>query len=262
MSRILTGSNKMLISTVLLDIEGTTTPIDFVYETLFPYARTRSKDFIARHKADEEVRAAIADLFDAHAQGRSADLPPLRYSYNLDEGQIEAITAYCHWLMDRDSKLTPLKSLQGMIWEEGYRSGELKSIVFPDVAPNLRLWREQGKAVCIYSSGSVLAQKLLFEHTERGDLTGFIYDFFDTTVGHKTEQGSYRRIAESLRREPSKILFISDAIVELDAARGAGFHTLLCARPGNSPLPDSSVHDIIHTFDEVSALAEKMNLKG
>ena len=223
----------------------------------------RTKDFITRHKANEEVRAAIEDLFDAHSQDQNAeDLPPLRHSSNLDEKQIEAITSYCHWLMDRDSKLTPLKTLQGMIWEEGYRSGELKSIVFPDVAPNLRRWREQGKEVCIYSSGSVLAQKLLFEHTEQGDLTSFIHDFFDTTVGRKTEQESYMRIADSLRRKPSEILFISDAIAELDAARGAGFQTLLCVRPGNSPLPGPSAHDTIHTFDEVSALTEKMNLKG
>jgi len=255
-------TNKMLISTMLLDIEGTTTPVDFVYKILFPYARVRLKDFITRHKADEEVRAVVADLLAARAQDKSADLPPLHYSYSLGEGQMEDIVAYCHWLMDHDRKLTPLKTLQGMIWEKGYRSGELKAVVFPDVAPNLRRWREQGKAVCIYSSGSVLAQKLLFEHTEQGDLTKFIYDFFDTTVGHKTEHGSYRRIAESVRRKPSEILFISDVIAELDAARSAGFQTLLCARPGNSPLPDSSVHHIIHTFDEASALDRKMNLKG
>ncbi|MDT4953613.1 MAG: enolase-phosphatase [Acidobacteriota bacterium] len=244
----------MPISTILLDIEGTTTPIDFVYQILFPYARERLKDFITRHRADEEVRSIVSDLFAEHAQDKSTDLPPLRYSDNLDEEQIEAIAAYCHWLMRHDRKLTPLKTLQGKIWEEGYRSGELKSEVFPDVLPNLRRWREQGKTVCIYSSGSVLAQKLLFAHTGQGDLTKFVHDFFDTNVGHKTEQGSYTRIA-GLLGKPSEILFISDVVAELDAAQAAGFQTLLCVRPGNPQQPDSSVHDIIHTFDDVLPVA-------
>jgi enolase-phosphatase E1 len=242
----------MPTSTILLDIEGTTTPIDFVYQVLFPYARARLKDFITRHREDEEIHSIVAALFDEHAKDNSIDLPPLRYSDKLDEEQVETIAAYCHWLIDHDRKLTPLKTLQGQIWEEGYHSGELKSEVFPDVAPNLRRWREQGKTICIYSSGSVLAQKLLFAHTAEGDLTKFIHAFFDTNVGHKTEPGSYLKIAELLRRNPSEILFISDVIAELDAAREAGFETLLCVRPGNHPQPDSSVHNTIHTFDEVS----------
>ena len=245
----------MPISTILLDIEGTTTPIELVYQTLFPFARARLKDFIARHQADDKMRSIIADLFDAHAQEESADLPPLRYSENLDEEQIEAVAAYCRWLMDHDRKVTPLKTMQGKIWEEGYRSGELKGEVFPDVAPSLRRWREHGKRVCIYSSGSVLAQKLLFAHTEQGDLTQLMQDFFDTRVGPKTEQESYRKIAELLREQPSEILFISDVTAELDAARAAGFQTLLCVRQGNRPQSGSPVHDTIHTFDEALAVA-------
>lgn len=245
----------MPISTILLDIEGTTTPIDFVYQILFPYARARLKDFIKRNLADEEVRSIVMDLYDEHAKDKSIDLPPLRCSDNLDEGQIEAIAVYCHWLMEHDRKLTPLKTIQGKIWEEGYRSGKLKSIIFPDVAPNLRRWREQGKAICIYSSGSVLAQKLLFTHTEQGDLTEFIHDFFDTNVGHKTEPESYTGIAELLRRSPSEIMFISDVVAELNAARAAGFQTLFCVRPGNRPQPDSSVHEMIYTFDEALTIA-------
>lgn len=247
------GQTVMPTSTILLDIEGTTTPIDFVYQILFPFARARLKDFITRHKEDEELRSIVSDLFAEHAADKSADLPPLRYSDKLDEGQIEAIAAYCHWLIDHDRKVTPLKTLQGKIWEEGYSSGELKSKVFADVSPNLRRWQEQGQTICIYSSGSVLAQKLLFAHTAEGDLTKFIHAFFDTNVGHKREPGSYLRIAGLLRRNPSEILFISDVIAELDAAQGAGFQTLLCVRPGNHPQPDSSVHNTIHTFDEVSS---------
>lgn len=244
----------MPISTILLDIEGTTTPIDFVYQILFPYARARLKDFITRHKADEEIRSIVADLCDEQRRDKSVNLPTLRCSNDLDEEQIEAIVAYGQWLIDQDRKVTSLKTLQGKIWEEGYRSGELKGEVFPDVAPNLRRWREQGKTVCIYSSGSVLAQKLLLAHTGQGDLTKFIHDFFDTRVGHKTEPGSYTKIADLLRK-PSEILFISDVLAELDAARAAGLRTRLCVRPGNPRQPDSSVHDTIYTFDEVLAVA-------
>jgi enolase-phosphatase E1 len=240
----------MTISTILLDIEGATTPIDFVYQILFPYARMHLKDFITRHKADEEVRSIIAELFVEYAKDKSAALPSLRSSDNLDENQVESIVTYSQWLMDQDRKSTPLKTLQGKIWEEGYRSGELKGQVFPDVPPNLRRWHEQGKIICVYSSGSVLAQKLLFAHTEHGDLTEFISDFYDTNIGHKTERSSYARIAGFLRK-PSEILFISDTVAELDAARAAGLQTRLSVRPGNRLQPGSSVHDTIHTFDEV-----------
>lgn len=245
----------MTASTVLLDIEGTTTPIDFVYKVLFPYARARMEDFITRHRDDEEVRRIVADLFDEHARDESPDLPPLRRAGESDEGLTVGIVAYLRWLMDRDRKVTPLKTLQGRIWEEGYGSGELKGEVFADVTPNLKRWRDAGKTIGVYSSGSVLAQKLLFAHTPEGDLTEFIQDFFDTNVGHKSEQRSYTTIAELLRRRPSEVLFISDVTAELDAARAAGLQTLLCVRPGNSPQPDAHAHEIIHTFDEAMAVA-------
>ena len=251
---MLSGSfNEMPVRTILLDIEGTTTPIDFVYKILFPYARARLKDFIERHLADEEVRSIVADLIREYAQDKSTDLPSLSIPDSPHEGQIDAIVAYCHWLMDHDRKATPLKTLQGRIWEEGYRSDELKSEVFPDVAPNLRGWHAQGKAICIYSSGSVLAQKLLFAHTGQGDLTDCINDYFDTGVGHKTEPDSYKKIA-ALLGKPSEIIFISDVVAELDAARAAGLQTLLCIRPGNRP-QSNSTHNAIHTFAEVLAVS-------
>jgi enolase-phosphatase E1 len=236
---------------ILLDIEGTTTPIDFVYQVLFPYARARMKDFIARHLADEEVRAALSELVREQAVDESPGLPHPSSSEHFDEAQLESLTSYCHRLMDDDRKLTPLKFIQGKIWEEGYRKGELLGEVFPDVLPNLRRWRERGVETCIYSSGSVLAQKLLFEHTAHGDLTGFIQHFFDTTAGHKAEPGSYTKIAGLVARRPGEIVFVSDVVVELDAAAGAGMQTLLCVRPGNHPQPDSSSHVAIRSFDEV-----------
>jgi enolase-phosphatase E1 len=243
----------MPVSTILLDIEGTTTPIDFVYQVLFPYARARLKDFLTRNLDDEEVRAAVSDLIDERASDVSPASHTPRPVGRPNETQMEAVVAYGQWLMDHDRKVTPLKTLQGKIWEEGYLSGELKGQVFPDVARNLRRWRDEGRTTCIYSSGSTLAQRLLFANTVEGDLTEFIHDYFDTRVGPKTEPGSYLKIAELLPRRPAAILFVSDVVAELDAAAAAGFQTLLCVRPGNRPQPDPDAHAATGTFDEVPA---------
>jgi enolase-phosphatase E1 len=246
-------SQDTRVSDILLDIEGTTTPIDFVYQVLFPFARARVKAFLRQHVFFEEVRADMARLLEEQAadERRGLEPPPLRGA-TLD-AQLESAVAYVHWLMDRDRKSTPLKSLQGRIWEEGYQSGELRSQVFPDVPVALERWTQQERDIGIFSSGSVLAQKLLFAHTEVGDLTRFIRAYFDTNIGAKQDPESYRRIATALQRLPSEILFISDVTAELDAAQSAGLKTLLCVRPGNRPQPATSAHPVIHTFAEVFA---------
>ncbi|MBV9927227.1 MAG: acireductone synthase [Acidobacteria bacterium] len=241
----------MTASTILLDIEGTTTPIDFVYKVLFPYARAHVGDFLARHADDEEVRAAAFELLAERAKDEGQPQSPSSAPGRLDESRLETVATYARRLIDEDRKLTPLKTIQGRIWEEGYRRGELKGQVFPDVERNLRRWREEGRTTCIYSSGSVLAQKLLFANTEAGDLTELIEDFFDTKVGHKTDPLSYLKIAELLPRRPAEVLFVSDVVAELDAAAGAGFQTRLCVRPGNHPQPDTHAHAKIRTLDEV-----------
>lgn len=242
---------KIAADAILLDIEGTTTPIDFVYEVLFPYARRRVKDFLARHLSSEEVRRDIAALYEEHAAdlGRGLDPPPLAGSSR--ESRLESIADYVHWLMDQDRKSTPLKSLQGRIWEEGYRSGQLRSRIFPDVPPAFERWRKQKKDICIYSSGSRLAQKLLFAHTEAGDLTGAIREYFDTGVGAKADPQSYHHIASALELRPSEIIFISDVTAELSAAHSAGMKTLLSMRPGNRPQPDRESYRLIQAFDEI-----------
>jgi enolase-phosphatase E1 len=156
--------------------------------------------------------------------------------------------------MDRDRKSTGLKSLQGKIWEEGYRSGELRSEVYPDVPPALERWRQEGVDVAIFSSGSVQAQRSLFRNTAAGDLTSLIRAYFDTTTGPKTAPQSYTLIAESLKRSPSEVLFISDVPAELDAARTAGMQTALCVRaPGSVPLAQG--HFVIHAFDQLDEKA-------
>lgn len=233
------------ITTFLLDIEGTTTPIDFVYQVLFPYARAHVRAYLAGHS--EEVSSEIATLLEENAEdARSGLNPPLIE----EDGPIDTLTAYIHWLMDRDRKTTALKSLQGKIWDEGYSKGELRSQVFEDVPRAFTRWRQQGKAICIYSSGSVLAQKLLFANTEAGDLTGHIGAFFDTRVGGKKDVESYARIASELNLAPRELAFISDVTAELDAANAAGFDTVLCVRPGNHSQP-ATAHPVIQSFDQI-----------
>lgn len=227
---------------ILLDIEGTTTPIAFVHDVLFSYARDHVREFLVANAEHEEVRADIALLHAEHADDVSnrSNPPPL-------------IADYVEWLIALDRKSTGLKSLQGKIWRQGYQDGSLKSQVFADVAPAFERWHVRELSINIFSSGSVLAQKLLFAHTEAGDLTRFIDDYFDTNVGKKGEAESYRRIAEKLNLPTEEILFISDVIDELTAAHEAGMKTLLSIRPGNIPQDNVKQYQYseILSFDQI-----------
>lgn len=212
---------------VLVDVEGTTTAIHFVYDVLFPFAEKRLDEACARQGEDEAVAAAVAQL---------------RQEYLEETLTATALPAfgngapYARHLMAEDRKSTGLKALQGLIWEEGYREGKLHAHVFPDVPPALRSWWEAGVRLRVFSSGSVLAQKLLFRHTEHGDLTLCFEGYHDTTTGPKREPRSYREIARSYGLPSSAILFLSDVREELDAAREAGMVTGLVRRPGNRPV--------------------------
>jgi enolase-phosphatase E1 len=239
------------ITSLLLDIEGTTTPIDFVYKVLFPYARTHVAEYLAAHLSSAGVRSDLAGLIEENAEDARRGLDPPVLEGPPETVSPDAVVAYVLWLMDSDRKTTPLKSIQGKIWEAGYNSGDLKSEVFEDVPRAFKRWREQGRSIYIYSSGSVLAQKLLFASTQFGDLTSFISDYFDTNVGGKKEAESYHRIAAALELQPSEILFVSDVIAELDAAESANFETVLCVRPGNHLQSSASGHMVIHSFDEI-----------
>ena len=237
---------------ILLDIEGTTTPIAFVHDVLFPFARARVRDYLANHSTSAEVLHDLARLREEHARDVAQQLdPPASGVLHADYAELDAIVAYIHWLMDHDRKSTGLKSLQGKIWEQGYRDGELKAEVFSDVPSALRRWHRTGLRVAIFSSGSVLAQKLLFAHTGAGDLKGFLDAYFDTTTGPKTESESFRRISSELKLDPRQLVFISDVTAELDAANDAGMHSLLCIRPGNLPQKAAHNRPTIWSFDEV-----------
>jgi enolase-phosphatase E1 len=241
------------VRAIILDIEGTTTPLSFVSETLFPYARQKLRVFLESHGTTPEGLALQARLRQSHAaEARDAvDLPP--WIEVTPEARIDSIVGYVSWLMDRDRKSTPLKDLQGRIWEEGYRAGELVGEVFADVPPALERWRNQRVQVGIFSSGSVLAQRLLFRHSSAGDLTSFLRWHFDTMTGPKTDVESYSRIAASTGVPAPAILFVSDVVRELDAATRAGMQTALSRRPGNTPAPGDHGHVAVDTFDDLFA---------
>jgi enolase-phosphatase E1 len=223
---------------VVLDIEGTTTPLTFVHDVLFPHARARLDEAVARRGSDPRIEEALQLLAEEHLRdlAEGHDIPA------FGDG-----AAYARWLMDRDRKSTGLKQLQGVIWEAGYRDGSLRSDLFADVPRALAAWHEAGVEVWIYSSGSVLAQRLLFGHTPWADLTPWIGGWHDTTTGPKLEPASYAAIAREIGVAPGEVLFLSDARRELDAAAAAGLATGLLRRPGN-PKDDPGPHPVYEDF--------------
>jgi enolase-phosphatase E1 len=236
------------VDLVLLDVEGTTTPMAFVYEVLFPFARTRLEPYLRRHSHDPQLLDTLASLrVEWQDDQQRGDAPP-----NWEAAAPMSAAAYLRWLMDRDRKSPALKRLQGEIWEAGFRSGALRGEVFADVAPAFERWRGSGIDIAIYSSGSTLAQRLIFGASSAGDLTPLISAFFDTAIGPKRSEGSYRRIAGATHRSPPAILFVSDVVEELDAALAAGCQILLAVRPGNRECEGREM-DTISSFDEIVA---------
>ena len=238
------------IQGILLDIEGTTTPVEFVYGVLFPYAARELSDFIHQHFRDPEIWRLLENLRKQRNSDSASGLAPPPWRDDPEEAEISSLVDYGRWLMKKDSKDPALKSLQGRIWQRGYARGELRGQVYPDVPKALQRWRKQGKGVYIYSSGSVLAQKLLFQSTAYGDLTLLLDGFFDTQVGTKTDPNSYRKISAQIRCEPQQVLFVSDAISELEGAESAGMHTALSIRSGDTA-PEPARFLAIQGFDEV-----------
>jgi enolase-phosphatase E1 len=245
------GLADLRVGAVLLDIEGTTTPIAFVHDTLFPFVRAKAPVWLTDRAGSPEHTEIVNALRAEHAldRQRGEDVPP--WSSDPRADPTTPVLAYVFWLMDRDRKSPPLKRLQGLIWERGYQTGTLKGIVYPDVPQALRRWRTAGIEVAIYSSGSETAQRRLFESTEAGDLTPLISQFFDTRFGPKRESASYQLIARALGREPHSVLFVSDLSAELRAAEEAGCRVLLSVRPGNRPAMDDAAFPAIQTFAEI-----------
>ena len=228
----MTQATQPPVRAVLLDIEGTTIPVSFVHDILFPYARKALPELLRSHGDDPAVQAQIAEIARL-----APGVPPLR--------QLEA------W-MDADAKVAPLKALQGMVWAQGYADGVLKAALYPDVTPALRCWAAAGLALAVYSSGSVAAQKLIYGHTTEGDLSSVFVGFYDLQMGGKRDAESYRRIVDDARWNAGDVLFLSDVVAELDAAASAGLRTCQIARPEDGTRPGTT-HPVAVTLAEVAA---------
>jgi enolase-phosphatase E1 len=205
-----------MIKAVVTDIEGTTSSLSFVKDVLFPYARRHMAKYIRQHAGEPELARLLDDVRDI--VGENLDLPGII-------NQLEK------WI-DEDKKITPLKALQGLLWETGYERGDFSGHIYPDAREQLERWQAQGVLIYVYSSGSVYAQKLLFGHTEYGDLNALFSGYFDTQVGAKSDSASYKQIAHEIKIEPGEILFLSDIEAELDAAKYAGMQTCWLVRDG------------------------------
>jgi enolase-phosphatase E1 len=222
-----------MIKAIVTDIEGTTSSILFVKDVLFPYARANMAGYVRSHADDPQVKPLLDDVCKEAGSQLSLE---------------QIIAQLIQWI-DEDKKVTPLKSLQGLIWEAGYRQGDFKGHLYPDAAEMLKSWKADGLDLYVYSSGSVYAQKLLFGHTEYGDLTPLFSGYFDTHIGGKRERQSYDNIAKQLDIPANRLLFLSDIKEELDAAKAAGFQTTWLVRD-SAPDPQAE-HRQVNNFDQI-----------
>lgn len=222
-----------MIEAILTDIEGTTSSISFVKDVLFPYARQRIAGFVTQNQQTPEIQQAILEVNKLTGKSQTLD---------------SFIHQLCQWI-DEDQKVTPLKAIQGLIWEEGYVQGDFHGHLYPDAYEGLQHWRDLGISLYVFSSGSIKAQKLLFGHTEFGDLTPWFKGYFDTTTGPKQDPSAYIAIAQAIGLGPDRILFLSDIEGELDAAASAGFKT--CQLVRDPSIPSSERHERVTRFDEI-----------
>lgn len=223
-----------MIKAILTDIEGTTSSLSFVKEVLFPYSRQHLAEFVRQHATEPAVASALSD---------AAKMMQLT-AYD----QTMVVAQLLRWI-DEDVKAGPLKILQGMIWQEGYRTSAFKGHIYPDALHHLRAWKAQGILLYVFSSGSVQAQKLLFGHTEYGDITALFSGYFDTQVGSKKSPAAYTSIADAMDIAPSNILFLSDIKEELDAASQAGMYTTWLVR--EQTIQTNSDHPLAADFDSI-----------
>lgn len=248
------------VQAIVVDIEGTVSSIQFVHEVMFPFASGAAERFLHDRWEDAEVQQAI-DQMAKDWSGTTSFSSPLdggKWRWNPEVPASSQPTAVAQWvrqLIADDSKTTGLKQLQGMIWKDGFHAGLLTAPLFSDVPPALQRWSDQGVQLAVYSSGSIAAQKLFFQHTSSGNLLSLFSNHFDTTTGGKRSSSSYRTIAERLQRDPSQLLFLSDVHEELTAAKEAGWQAVAVVRPGNAPLPPNCSIPTIHSFDELHVSA-------
>ena len=233
---------------ILLDIEGTTSSISFVYDVMFPYARKHFASYLAEHWNTPAVDAALPLLADDLA----ADSVEAMFGDDKDsDAQQKIVVARLIQLMDDDVKATGLKKIQGLVWQAGFHSGEMVAHVYDDVRPALEAWKATGIDIRIYSSGSVHAQHLFFQHSVAGDLLPFFSGHYDTTTGAKADADSYRAIANEFGLPSEEILFVSDVVAELEGALAAGMQTVLSIRAGNKAVENADKYTAVTSFDEI-----------
>ncbi len=236
---------------ILLDIEGTTSSISFVYDVMFPFVRTHVDEFLKSNWSDEAVKQSVAmlavDLGKENAEQWIGGLANHEQQAEVVKGVIS--------LTDADVKATGLKQLQGLIWKDGFHNGQLVAHLYDEVADCIGAWNAAGLDVRIYSSGSIQAQKLFFGYTVAGNLLNQFNGHYDTTTGLKQEASSYEAIAGEYACEASEIVFVSDVIAELEAAKKAGLQTVLSIRPGNKPVAPNHGFDSITSFRELQISA-------
>ena len=223
----------MTIKAILTDIEGTTSSIDFVHNVLFPYAARKLPDYVRANESDPPIAAILDDV---------------RREINEPDADVEAVIKVLLGWIAEDQKIGALKTLQGYIWQHGYENGDFSGHIYDDAVQYLRIWSDHGIALYVYSSGSVAAQKLLFGHSDAGDLCPLLSGYFDTQVGHKSQAGAYTTISQQIALPAQDILFLSDVVEELDAAAEAGMQTMQIVRDDDVV---TGSHRIAHDFNEV-----------
>ncbi|KAJ1972578.1 enolase-phosphatase E1 [Dimargaris verticillata] len=241
---------------VLLDIEGTTTPITFVHDVLFPYVLDRLEPFVKSHWGTGILTPFIRQFheqYEADIRNGPQEAPRVHAPNDASVTTADAqasLLANIQWLMKHDRKVKALKDLQGYMWKDGYVSGELKAIVYDDVVQAFKVWHDQQIPIYIYSSGSVPAQKLLFGYSNHGDLTPYLNGYYDTNVGPKLEASSYIRIVDDIGLPPNQVMFVSDNFKEIEAATSAGLVTAISVRPGNAALPPKATDGMFRVVTE------------
>jgi len=224
-----------MVKAVLTDIEGTTSSISFVKDVLFPYAKQKMEDFVKQNKENPEVKRILNDVKEIVRKDLTTD---------------KIVEILKEWI-EEDKKITPLKEIQGLIWEEGYKKGELEGHIYDDSFEKLKKWKERGIPIYVYSSGSVKAQKLLFSNTKFGDINYLFSGYFDTKIGSKKELQSYKKIAQEIGLKPEEILFLSDNPEEIEAAAKAGMKVIRFAREGEFEIIPDFQHKQVRSFEEV-----------
>lgn len=263
-----TFDEKILAAkSIICDIEGTTSSISFVKDTLFPYALKNVEEYLKANWNEDATKTVVAALREQADEDKKAEVEgALTIPAGDSEDIIPDIVKYVEWQTSRDAKTGSLKTLQGLVWAKGYKDGSIKGHVYDDVSKALEQWTEGGRKIYVYSSGSVDAQKMLFEHSEQGDLVKYLAGHYDTKIGAKTEKDSYEAILKNIEVTAEEALFLTDVVAEAKAAKEAGLNVVVLERPGNAELSedDRKEFTVVKSFADIplESIVESANGAG